>query len=84
MVSVFKRNRSCIDQLYSLHRIIHNCIKFNVLLYMNVIDFKAAFDSINCDLIRKAFERYGLPKNTSMFSKRSLEQLKVQFASMEN
>ena len=62
VVSVFRRNRSCIEQLYSLHCIIHNCIKFKVLLYINVIDFKAAFDSINRDLIRKAFERYGLPK----------------------
>ena len=45
----FRRNRSCIDQLYSLHCIIHNCIEFNVPLYINFIDFKAAFDSINRD-----------------------------------
>ena len=57
----FRRNRSCIDQLYSLHCIIHNCIEFNVPLYMNFIDFKAAFDSINRDFIWKAFEHYGLP-----------------------
>ena len=57
----FRRNRSCIDQLYSLHCIIHNCIEFNVPLYINFIDFKAAFDSINHDFIWKAFEHYGLP-----------------------
>ena len=57
----FRRNRSCIDQLYSLHCIIHNCIEFNVPLYINFIDFKAAFDSINRDFIWKAFEHYGLP-----------------------
>ena len=57
----FRRNRSCVDQLYSLHCIIHNCIEFNVPLYINFIDFKAAFDSINRDFIWKAFEHYGLP-----------------------
>ena len=57
----FRRNRSCIDQLYSLHCIIHNCIEFNLPLYINFIDFKAAFDSINRDFIWKAFKHYGLP-----------------------
>ena len=57
----FRRNRSCIDQLYSLHCIIHNCIEFNVPLYINFIGFKAAFDSINREFIWKAFEYYGLP-----------------------
>ena len=64
----FRRNRSCIDQLYSLHRIIHNCIEFNIPMYINFIDFKAAFDSINRDFIWKAFEHYGLPnKYINMF-----------------
>ena len=64
----FRRNRSCIDQLYSLHCIIHNCIEFNIPLYINFIDFKAAFDSINRDFIWKAFEHYGLPtKYISIF-----------------
>ena len=57
----FRRNRSCIDQLYSLHCIIHNCIEFNLPLYINFIDFKAAFDSINRDFVWRAFEHYGLP-----------------------
>ena len=64
----FRRNRSCIDQLYSLHCIIHNCIEFNIPMYINFIDFKAAFDSINRDFIWKAFEHYGLPtKYINMF-----------------
>ena len=31
-------------------------------MYINFIDFKAAFDSINREFIWKAFEYYGLPK----------------------
>ena len=57
----FRRNRSCIDQLYSLHCIIHNCVELNLPLHINFIDFKAAFGSINRDFkfIWKAFEHYG-------------------------
>ncbi|XP_063692787.1 uncharacterized protein LOC134824742 [Bolinopsis microptera] len=29
----FRRNRSCIDQIYSIRTIIHNCIEFNIPLY---------------------------------------------------
>ena len=57
----FRRNRSCIDQIYSLRSIIHNCLEFNLPLYVNFVDFKAAFDSINREFIWKAFSHYGLP-----------------------
>ena len=58
----FRRNRSCIDQLHSLRLIIHNSLEYNVPLYINFIDFKAAFDSIHRGFIWKAFEHYGLPR----------------------
>ncbi|KAI8499084.1 hypothetical protein Bbelb_235370 [Branchiostoma belcheri] len=57
----FRKNRSCVDQIYSLQTIIHRCIEFNIPLYINFIDFKAAFDSIKRDFIWKAFSFYGLP-----------------------
>ena len=57
----FRRNRSCIDQLHSLRLIIYNSLEYNVPLYINFIDFKAAFDSIHREFIWKAFEHYGLP-----------------------
>ena len=57
----FRKNRSCIDQIYSLRTIIHNSIEYNLPLYINFVDFKAAFDSINREYIWKAFNHYGLP-----------------------
>jgi len=57
----FRKNRSCIDQIYSLQTIIHKSIEFNIPLYINFIDFKAAFDSIKRQFIWKAFSFYGLP-----------------------
>lgn len=58
----FRRNRSCVDQIYSLRTIIYNCIEHNISLYINFVDFKAAFDSINRDFIWRAFAHYGLPE----------------------
>ncbi len=57
----FRRNRSCIDQLHSLRLIIYNSLEYNVPLYINFIDFKAAFDSVERAFIWKAFAHYGLP-----------------------
>ena len=57
----FRKNRSCIDQIYTLRSIIHNSLEYNLPLYINFVDFKAAFDSINRTFIWKAFSHYGLP-----------------------
>ena len=51
----------CIDQVYFLHYMIHDCIGFNVPLSISLIDFKVAFDLINRDFIWETFEHYGLP-----------------------
>ena len=61
MVLESTARRSCIHQLYSSRCMIHNCIDFNLPLYINFVDFKAAFDSISRSFIWKAFEHYGLP-----------------------
>ena len=58
----FRPNRSCIDQIYSLRTIIHNCIEFNISMCINFVDFKAAFDSIRRDFIWKSMRHYGLPE----------------------
>ena len=58
----FRQNRSCIDQIYSLRCIIHQCIEFNIPLYINFVDFKAAFDSIDRQFIWRSMQHYGLPE----------------------
>ena len=47
----FRRNRSCIDQIYPIRTIIHSCIEFKIPLHVNFINFKAAFDSIRREFI---------------------------------
>ena len=58
----FRRNRSCVDQIYTLRTIIHNCLEYNISLCINFVDFKAAFDSIRRDFIWTSMRHYGLPE----------------------
>ena len=58
----FRRNRSCIDQMYAPRTIIHNCLEFNIPMCINFVDFKAAFDSIRRDFIWTSMRHYGLPE----------------------
>ena len=58
----FRRNRSCIDQIYALRTIIHNCLEFNIPMCINFVDFKAAFDSIRRDFIWTSMRHYELPE----------------------
>ena len=58
----FRSGRSCIDQIHSLRTLIHNSIDYNIPLYINFVDFKAAFDSINRSFIWRCLRHYGLPE----------------------
>ncbi|KAL5254332.1 hypothetical protein ACHWQZ_G013943 [Mnemiopsis leidyi] len=57
----FRKNRSCVDQIYTLRSIIHNFTEYNLPMYINFVDFKSAFDCINREFIWKALDHYGLP-----------------------
>ena len=58
----FRGNRSCVDQIYALRAITHNCLEYNIPLCINFVDFKAAFDSIRRDFIWTSMRHYGLPE----------------------
>ena len=36
----FRKNRSCVDQIFSLRAIIRQCIEYKLPLYINFVDFK--------------------------------------------
>ena len=73
----FRRNRSCIDQIYSLRCIIHNCIDYNLPLYINFVEFKASFVSISRDFIWRAFGHYGIFRCFRHLSVAQLVQLGI-------
>ncbi|KAK1786550.1 hypothetical protein P4O66_002993 [Electrophorus voltai] len=49
----FRAGRSCSEQIYTLCNIIEQCIEFQRPLFINIIDFKKAFDSVHRDSLWK-------------------------------
>ena len=58
----FRRNRSCIDQLYALRTIIHKTLDYNIPRCINFVNYRAAFYSMGRDFIWIAFDHNGLPQ----------------------
>ena len=57
----FRRGRGCIDQIFVLRNIIEQCIEWNTPLYINFIDFRKDFDSVQRDTLWKILRLYGVP-----------------------
>ena len=58
----FRKERSCTDQIATLRMIIEQSIEWNSSLYMNFVDFRKAFDSVDRDVAWKILRHYGLPE----------------------
>ena len=57
----FRQHRSCADQIATLRIIIEQSLEWNSSLYVNFIDFKKAFDSIDRELLWQVMKHYGIP-----------------------
>ena len=57
----FRQERSCTDQIATLRMIIEQSIEWNSSLYMNFVDFKRAFDSVDRGATWNILRHYGLP-----------------------
>ena len=49
----FRKEKDCVDQIFTLRNIIEQSIEWKTPLYINIIDFKKAFDSIHRDTLWK-------------------------------
>ena len=58
----FRRNRSCADQIASLHIIVEQSLEWNSPLYISFIDYEKAFDSVDRETLWKLLRHYGVPK----------------------
>ena len=45
--AVFRRNRSCSEQMFMVKNMIEQCIEFQQPILLNFVDFKKVFDSIH-------------------------------------
>ena len=57
----FRRDRSCADEIGSLHIIVEQSIEWNSTLYINFIDFEKAFDSMDREILWKLLRHCGVP-----------------------
>ena len=58
----FRPGRSCVDQIATLRIIIEQSLEWQSPLYINFIDFKKAFDTVDRDVTWKILRHYGIPK----------------------
>ena len=57
----FRKGRGCIEQIFALRNIIGQCFEWNTPLFINFIDFKKAFDSVQRATLWKILHSYGVP-----------------------
>ena len=57
----FRKDKSCTDHIVTLRIIVEQCIEWQNSLYMNIVDFDKAFDSIDRTVLWKLMRHYGLP-----------------------
>ena len=58
----FRKKFSTIDHMHTMNQIIEKCLEFQIDLYIALIDFSKAFDSINHDYMWMALKNQGVPK----------------------
>ncbi|VDO84135.1 unnamed protein product [Schistosoma margrebowiei] len=54
--------RSCTDQIATLRIIVEQPIEWNLLLYINFIDYEKAFDNVDRITLWKLLRHYGVPQ----------------------
>ena len=57
----FRKDKSCTYHIATLRIIVEQCIELQSSHYINVVDFKKAFDSIDRTVLWKLLRHYGLP-----------------------
>ncbi len=57
----FRKNNSCTDHIATLRIIVKQCIEWQSSLFINYIDFKKAFDSLDRNILWKLLQHYGIP-----------------------
>ena len=74
----FRKNRSCVDQIATLRIIIEQSCEWNSPLFINFVDFKKAFDSVDRDALWKLLRHYGVPVKIVNIMRSSYERLSTE------
>ncbi|XP_034620471.1 uncharacterized protein LOC117874448 [Trachemys scripta elegans] len=58
----FKKGHGTIDMVFAAHQLQEKCQEQNSNLYMTSIDLTKAFDTVNCEGLRKIMAKFGCPE----------------------
>ncbi|VDP18197.1 unnamed protein product [Schistosoma margrebowiei] len=58
----FRKYKSCTDQIATIRIIVEQSIEWNSSLYINFIDYKKEFDSVDRTTLWKFLQHYGVPQ----------------------
>ena len=76
----FRRNRSCADQIASLHIIVEQSLEWNSPLYINFIDYEKAFDSVDRETMRKLLRHCGVPMKIISLTRCTFQDMTCRIA----
>ena len=65
----FREGKGCTDQIFALRNIIEQCTEWQRQLYINLVDFEKAFDSIHRDSLWRILRMYGIPQQMVLLIK---------------
>ena len=74
----FRRNRSCTDQIATLRIILEQTLEWNAAAYVNFVDYKKAFDSVDRTTLWKLMRHYGIPEKLVNLVRTSYEGISCQ------
>ncbi|VDO72722.1 unnamed protein product [Schistosoma margrebowiei] len=71
-------DRSCTDQMATLRIIVKQSIEWNPTLYINLIDYEKAFDSVDRRTLWKLLRHYGVPERIVNIIRNSYDGLQCK------
>ena len=72
----FRNSRGCTYQLFALRQILEKCMAFQLDVSFCFIDFRAAFNSVDREMMYKIMKHYGLPQKFVNVIRNSYEGIK--------
>lgn len=74
----FWQNRSCTDQIATLHIIVEQSLEWKSPLYINFVNYEKAFDSVDREVLWKLLPYYGIPSKLVNLIKSSYKGMTCQ------
>jgi hypothetical protein len=71
----FCPGKSTINQIFTLSQIIEKTVEFQIGIRHLIINFKTAYDSINCKRLYSAMEEFRIPRKLIELAQMTMEKV---------